>query len=1057
MKNNKLRLAVLLALGLGLPSAHGKQDIDLFLSTTNVTARPNILFVLDNSANWNASLGDTTKREMEHRALYEVLTNCQFLKNPVKDESGNCTDGEALINVGVMTFSKKQNDGKGGKVISAVQPLDKAHQDRLAQLLYDTGDPSGQMQINGTNNAPYAMLLNEAYRYYKGLQPYSGTQDGDHDPAVISETGTYVSPAAGCSKNYAVLLGNGEPDSGENNEAESTLRALGGVNPDDPEKLEKRFFESNWADEFARFMAATDVNDDRTGHQGISTFVIDVHNHVDPNATDHSSDPGYGQNKFDGARDWLGSIGFLGRGGYFSASNVDDIRKAMEDIINKLVAKNTMFASTTLPVSVNVRGTHLNQVYMGVFRPDEDGRTRWHGNLKMYQLALSNTDNLYLADINGSPVEDQESGFIVSSATSFWTRDSNFWTFRPSGVPESASDMPDGAVVEKGAVAQHLRANYPARTLYTCTSCSSSLQEFDSTSVTAADLGVSDPDDLIAWVKGEDNVLNETNRTEDGDVDTTDVRPWIHGDVLHARPAVINYNRYPNEDGTINDNDIVAFYGANDGIFHAVKGGKGPTPPTGTGTEAGTELWGFIPPEFLDRLNALRENTLQGTDNKQFFMDGPIGVYQNDVNGDGRLIAADGDKVYLYISMRRGGRLLYALDVSDPAAPKMLWKKNETSSGWSELGQTWSMPQVVTIKQVTQDAGGNDVTSLRPILIFGAGYDPDAEDVFPQGTITQGRGIFVVDAVTGDVLWQAGPSPSGATVNKTVADMTYGIPSDVTVLDIDGDRSADRLYVGDTGGNIWRVDMNDPDPVNWVVHKFASLRSADEADAPEGNSHRKFLYAPDVIWNREENYFAILIGSGDREKPGTQAELTVKNRFYMLKDPHVGAAIQSADTFPGTLTEADLYDATDNDIQDGTAEEQSAAQTLLSSADGWYIRLAQGEKVVSNAVSLDGTTVFNTHRPDPDPEQCEQLGLAYVYQINYENAAAVFNNTPGELNKADRASKVPGGGYPPPPVHIVVQLDGKIREGISTGPNVKDGSDIEYGARRRTYWYSDID
>jgi hypothetical protein len=31
---------------------------------------------------------------------------------------------------------------------------------------------------------------------------------------------------------------------------------------------------------------------------------------------------------------------------------------------------NSVFASSTLPVSVNVRGAFLNQVYMGVFRPD---------------------------------------------------------------------------------------------------------------------------------------------------------------------------------------------------------------------------------------------------------------------------------------------------------------------------------------------------------------------------------------------------------------------------------------------------------------------------------------------------------------------------------------------------------------------------------------------------------------------------------------------------------------------------------------------------------------
>ena len=41
---------------------------------------------------------------------------------------------------------------------------------------------------------------------------------------------------------------------------------------------------------------------------------------------------------------------------------------------------------------------------------------------------------------------------------------------------------------------------------------------------------------------------------------------FAHGDVLHSRPAVVNYGRTAN--------DIVVFYGANDGMLHAVKGGQ---------------------------------------------------------------------------------------------------------------------------------------------------------------------------------------------------------------------------------------------------------------------------------------------------------------------------------------------------------------------------------------------------------------------------------------------------------------------------------------------------
>ena len=55
----------------------------------------------------------------------------------------------------------------------------------------------------------------------------------------------------------------------------------------------------------------------------------------------------------------------------------------------------------TLPVSVNVRGTNLNQLYIGVFRPDANDKPRWFGNLKAYQLKRdSATNTVFTVDSN---------------------------------------------------------------------------------------------------------------------------------------------------------------------------------------------------------------------------------------------------------------------------------------------------------------------------------------------------------------------------------------------------------------------------------------------------------------------------------------------------------------------------------------------------------------------------------------------------------------------------------------------------------------------------------
>ena len=168
---------------------------------------------------------------------------------------------------------------------------------------------------------------------------------------------------------------------------------------------------------------------------------------------------------------------------------------------------------------------------------------------------------------------------------------------------------------------------------------------------------------------------------------------------------------------------MVVFYGANDGMLHAVSGNS-------TGTGAGEELWSFVPEEMFGKLNRLRVNTpevrLPSTPAaspatpRDYFIDGPIGVYQR-FDADANVVQA-----IIFVGMRRGGRLLYAFDVTNPAAPTLLWRK--THADLPELGQSWSEPKVARIK-------GN----INPVLVFGAGYDAAAEDANVAGRDDDGQ------------------------------------------------------------------------------------------------------------------------------------------------------------------------------------------------------------------------------------------------------------------------------------------------------------------------------
>src|SRR5688500_13767454 len=141
-----------------------------------------------------------------------------------------------------------------------------------------------------------------------------------------------------------------------------------------------------------------------------------------------------------------------GKGRYFavrSGTDGEEIVNALETIFTEIQAVNSVFAATTLPVSINVRGTNANQVYMGVFRPDNNARPRWLGNLKLYQIGIdrvSNPPELFLADAAGARAEDRSSGFILPGARSFWTSPSSYWAFKGSYEETDLgreSDAPD--------------------------------------------------------------------------------------------------------------------------------------------------------------------------------------------------------------------------------------------------------------------------------------------------------------------------------------------------------------------------------------------------------------------------------------------------------------------------------------------------------------------------------------------------------------------------------------------------------------------------------------
>jgi Tfp pilus tip-associated adhesin PilY1/Tfp pilus assembly protein PilV len=392
----------------------------------------------------------------------------------------------------------------------------------------------------------------------------------------------------------------------------------------------------------------------------------------------------------------------------------------------------------------------------------------------------------------------------------------------------------------------------------------------------------------------------------------------------------------------------------------------------------------------------------------------------------------------IYLTVRRGGELLYALDVTDPESPVMKWRKSSADNGYSELGQTWSKPVVTKLKLGNQD---------KIVLMMGLGYDPDIDDG-GSGTRTQGRGVIVIDALTGEDIWQVTSgsvsSPSGHVLSESK--MVSSVPSDLAVVDRDGNGYSDRVYFGDTGGQLWRLDIGSTSVGDWKATRLFKFST----------SSQRFLNAPDVIESPDGNYDMIIIGSGNREKP---VDTSVQNYMVFYRDYDQ----TNSSTSTASLTENDLAAATtavsgNTEVFDPDTDITSNSKFLK----GWYLALEAGEKVVTSALTTNQVATFATNLPGQN-DACTDLGEARIYKIN---PFSVLGKAPGEKNYVT----VEGGGFLPPPVGFTViveeptcdgngncTMEEKAVSGVMFGFHAEDTEGDPLGVRRRVWWYSKQD
>ena len=1040
----------------------------------------------------------------------------------VVEAAKDLIDSVTSVNIGLVRF-----DTTGplidGSLLSDSGSVRNNQGGPVSYPLIDVSDPANKTILKGIldtytdqGSTPLVETVTEALRYYRGETvnfgaPWSGGNLSSHP--LSQSNGSYISPIEyDCGENYMVVFSDGAPtadwdaDSAVNNMIAGTAGDMGSCD----HGTSTYYGEDSCLDELANYMFLADhatdlLGNDLPGTQNITSYYISGFSAADDVLMNSAALRGSG-----------------GSHGAYEASNPSEFAAVFSSIIADILQVNASFTSPAVSVNALNRLRHNNDLYFALFQPTRS--PHWPGNIKKYRLETTGLDedgdgepDLFIGDAHVPPrnAVDEATGLFVADggegssqegALSYWYLDAN---------------DPDGDQTVDGGAAHRLY-DWDAATGYDADSrqyrvytylndYAPDATEFngsgislinlhednadpavtgeDGIHITKATLGFPDTYDdneflnRIMWARGVD-VLDD-----DVDGDTAEGRP-VMGGVLHTEPILVNYAI--DDNGTPTDTDDtqtnVLFTTTNDGYLHILQ-----SDDSGATGKPRLEHSAIVPKQVLDGIDELY---LDSGSDVAYRLDSNIDIwrYEDESDGDDDITTGGNDHVYAYFGQRRGGNVVFAFDVTDPDYPELLWviDPDMVPAGSSDpdvgpfqfMGQSWSKPKKHSI--LMANSSGNDLEP-RDIVIYGGGYDNNSDDVpdLDRDQDAFGSTIYIVDANTGELLWWAGHSSFAATVAPDFqdSDMQYGFAADIRIADVNGDRFADVIFASDAGGQVWRFDiansLNAGDSLDLSDRitggVIADLQLDNPADFETAQNNRRFYYAPDVAVVQNDDSSApiltVSIGSGYRAHPLNE---TVNDKFFVLKyDDVISRPADELDSGGNVIADGydrvkihvgDLLDVTNLNFAADPPPTLDVAESEALYTKGWFIDLTDdGEKALSESVTVDGQVIFTTYTPPADDsntgddQECSgNQGSGKTYVVSVIDGAPVANldeiGSSTELELTDRVFNLKVSGIPPRPKVIFPDIDGvsgKIIVGRELLPvNIANAPEI-------TYWVQD--
>jgi len=321
------------------------------------------------------------------------------------------------------------------------------------------------------------------------------------------------------------------------------------------------------------------------------------------------------------------------------------------------------------------------------------------------------------------------------------------------------------------------------------------------------------------------------------------------------------------------------YAGANDGMMHGFD--------ASTGSGRGVEKLAYVPATSYRHLTKLTDKTYS----HRYFVDGSPTVadvrYQD---GSWHTILVGG--------LNAGGQGVFALDITDPgpsadpanpgqfteanANSLVLWEFSDHNDSW--LGNTYSQPTVAKMN------------NGRFAVIFASGYNTSIGET---GDTLLGSGcatlyILYVDGGI-DGVWTSGTDFRFIDVLTGCSTSNPNGLATPRALDVDSNGTADYIYAGDLNGRMWKFDVRDANPSNWVIANGGSrlFRARDANGNPQPITAAATTIHPNTDTAALGVGSMVLFGTGKYLEQVDDSPVFTNDSFYGIWDKHDGSTVSS--------------------------------------------------------------------------------------------------------------------------------------------------------------------